>query len=82
MSSLYLNLRALPAYRKIQKISDARKICRNIPKIQTKRPNLRAFRQKDANGIAKSEDPDRTVLHYLSRPIFPKLMIITVFCGA
>ena len=26
----------------------------------TKRPNLRAFRQKHANGIANSEDPDQT----------------------
>ena len=26
--------------------------------IQTKRPNLNVFRQKDANGIANSEDPD------------------------
>ena len=25
-----------------------------------KRPNLRVFRQKDANGIANSEDPDLT----------------------
>ena len=32
----------------------------NLPKIQTKRPNLRVFRQKDANGIANSEDPDQT----------------------
>ena len=29
-------------------------------KIQTKRPNLRVFHQKDANGIANSEDPDQT----------------------
>ena len=27
---------------------------------QEKRPNLREFRQKDANGIANSEDPDQT----------------------
>ena len=32
----------------------------NLPKIQEKRPNLRVFRQKDANGIANSEDPDQT----------------------
>ena len=31
-----------------------------LPKIQTKRPNLRVFRQKDANVIANSEDPDQT----------------------
>ena len=48
-------------------------------KIQTKRPNLRVFCQKDTNGIANSEDPDQTVplqsdlgLHCLSRPICPK----------
>ena len=32
----------------------------NLPKIQEKRPNLRVFRQKDANGITNSEDPDQT----------------------
>ena len=48
------------AYCKVPKFSDAGKLCCNLPKIQTKRPNLRAFRQKDANGIANSEDPDQT----------------------
>ena len=47
-------------YRKVPKFSDARKLCCNLPKIQTKRPNLRVFRHKDANGIAKSENPDQT----------------------
>ena len=47
-------------YRKIPKFLDARKLCCNLPKIQTKRPNLRVFHQKDANGIANSEDPDQT----------------------
>ena len=47
-------------YRKVPKFSDARKICCNLPKIQTKRPNLRVFHQKAANGIANSEDPDQT----------------------
>ena len=32
----------------------------NLPKIQIKRPNLRIVCQKDANGIANSEDPDQT----------------------
>ena len=32
----------------------------NLPEIQTKRPNLGIFHQKDANGIANSEDPDQT----------------------
>ena len=35
-------------------------ICCNSPKIQTKRPNLKVFCQKHANGIANSEDPDQT----------------------
>ena len=33
-----------------------KKLCCNLPKIQTKRPNLRVFNQKDVNGIANSED--------------------------
>ena len=56
----------------------------NLPKIQIKRPNLGVFRQKDANGIANSEDPDQTAplgaveeqsdlgLHCLLRPVCPK----------
>ena len=47
-------------YRKVPKFSDARKLCCNQPKIQTERPNLRVFPQKDANGTANSEDPDQT----------------------
>ena len=47
-------------YRKVTKFSDARKLRCNLPKIQTKRPNHRVFRQEDANGIEKSEDPDHT----------------------
>ena len=52
----------LDHYRKIPKFSDARKFCFNLPKTQTKRPNLRVFCQKDAIGIdeANSEDPDQT----------------------
>ena len=46
--------------RKVPKFSDARKLCCNLPKIQTKSPNFRVFRQKDANGIANREDPDQT----------------------
>ena len=41
--------------------------CCNLPKIQTKRPNLREFCQKDANGIANSEDPDQTAQTCLSK---------------
>ena len=47
-------------YRKVPKFSDARKLRCNLPKIQTKWPNLSIFPQKDANGIANSEDPDQT----------------------
>ena len=37
-----------------------KKLCCNLPKIQTKKPNLSVFCQNDANGIANSEDPDQT----------------------
>ena len=47
-------------YATIPKFSDARTLCCNLPKIRTKRPNLRVFSQKDANGIANSEDTDQT----------------------
>ena len=48
-------------YRKVPKFSNARKLCCNLPKIQEKRPNLRVFHQRDANGIAmSSENTDQT----------------------
>ena len=47
-------------YRKVPKFWDARKLCCYLPKIQTKGANLRVFHQKDAKGIANSEDPDQT----------------------
>ena len=47
-------------YCKAPKFLDAKKHCCNLPKIQTKRPNLRVFCYDDANGIANSEDPDQT----------------------
>ena len=50
----------LSHYRKVLKFSDTRKLCCNLPKIQTKRPNLRVCFQKDANLIANSVDPDQT----------------------
>ena len=45
---------------KIPKFSDVSKLCGNLPKNLEKRPNLRVFRQKDANEIANSEVPDQT----------------------
>ena len=48
------------SYRKVPEFSDTRKLCYNLPKIQTKRQNLLIFRLKDANGIANNEDPDQT----------------------
>ena len=65
--SVQLCWRTGKIYHKVPKFSDARKLCFNLPKIQTKSPNPTVFRQKDANGIANSEDPDR-----LPRPIGPK----------
>ena len=48
------------SYRKVPKFSDARSLCCNLPKIQTKRPNPIVFSQEDANGKANREDPDQT----------------------
>ena len=50
----------LPVYHKVPKFSDARKLCCNLPKIQTNKQNLSIFRQKYTGGIANSEDPDQT----------------------
>ena len=47
-------------YCKVPKFSDARRLCCNLPKIQTKRPNIRVFLLNDANGIENSKDPDQT----------------------
>ena len=47
-------------YRLVPKFSDARKLCCNLPKIQTTGPNLSVFRQKDTDRIAYSGDPDQT----------------------
>ena len=64
-------------YRKAPKFLDVRKLCCNLPKIQIKKPNLRVFCQKDANGIANSVDTGAKEqsdlgLHCLPRPICPK----------
>ena len=50
----------------VPKFSDTRKLCCNLPKIQTKSPNLRVFSQEDDNGIANSEDRDQTAQTHLS----------------
>ena len=47
-------------YHKIHKFSDTKTFCCKLPKIQTKRPNLRLFCQNCAKWIANSEDPDQT----------------------
>ena len=39
-----------------------KKLCCNLPIIQTKRPNLRVFCQNDACDIANIEDPDQTAM--------------------
>ena len=63
-------------YRKVPKFSDTRNLCCKLSRTQRKRPNLKVFCQKHANGIANSEDPDQTApLGYLS---VRKLRIITV----
>ena len=47
-------------YCKVPEVLDPRKLCCNLPKIQTKRPNRRVFPQNDANETANNEDPDQT----------------------
>ena len=64
-------------YCNFPKFSDTKKLCCNLPKIQTKRPKIRVFYQNDANGIANIEDPDQTAplglgLHCLPIPVCPK----------
>ena len=69
-------------YRKVPKFSDAKILCCNLSKIQRKRPNHGVFCLNNANGIAKSEDPDQISprrqsdlgLHCLPRPICPKTL--------
>ena len=68
-------------YRKVPKFLNARKLCHTLPNIQTKSPNLRVFCQKDADGIANSED-SRSSLNWVCT-VCPdlsvrKLRIITV----
>ena len=69
-------------YRKVLKFSDAKKLCCNQPEIQTKRPNLRVFHQKDANGKQTVKTLIRLLLkeqsdlglHCLPRPVCPKTL--------
>ena len=49
-------------YRKAPNFLEAKKLCCNLPKIQTKRQKLRVLCQNDANGITNSEDPDQLLL--------------------
>ena len=55
-----LQLTTNSKYHKVPKFLDTKNICYNVPKIHTKRPNLKGILSKDANGIANSEDPDQT----------------------
>ena len=48
------------AYRKVPKFSDSRKLRCILPKIRTKSPNLRVFRQEECQWKANSKDPDQT----------------------
>ena len=47
-------------YYKVPKFLDVRNLCCNLPKIQTKRPNIKSIFSQHANGIANIEDPDQT----------------------
>ena len=56
----YIKIGLSHTYCKVPKFSDTKKLCCNLPKIQTKSLNLRVYSQEYANGIANSEDPDQT----------------------
>ena len=62
LDSFFEGSQLVLTYHNVPKFSDARKLCCNLPKIQTERPNLRVvfFCQNDANDIANSENPDQT----------------------
>ena len=53
---------AKPLFSSFRMITAKYSSVRNLPKIQTKTPNLKVFYQKHANGIANSKDPDQTLL--------------------
>ena len=68
-----LKVKGQGQYRKVPKFSDVRKLCCNLPKLQTKRQKLyRVFYQNDANVIANSEDLIKSDLSVR------KLRVITV----
>ena len=65
-------------YRKVRKFWEARNGCSNLPKIQTKRPNLKGNLSKCANGIANSEDPDHHQSLIWVCTICSELSVLTV----
>ena len=50
----------MTASHKVSKFSDARNFVVIYLKFKQKGKTLKVFHQKDANGIANSEDPDQT----------------------
>ena len=49
------------SYRKVPKFWNTKNVCSKLPKLQTKRPNLRGFfLENGAKGIANSADPHLT----------------------
>ena len=61
--------RKLAEYCKVPKFSNATLYC-NSPKILTKKPNLKVFCLKHANGIANNENADQSALLVLSSLIW------------
>ena len=58
--SLGLKCSNAVSYRKVPKFLDAKNFAVIYLKFKQRGQNLREFRQKGANGIANSEDPDQT----------------------
>ena len=66
-------LRGNKKYHKFPKYSDTQKICCNHSKIWTMWLYHRVMSPNDADGMANSEDPDKTApLGAVPRPICPK----------
>lgn len=65
-------------YSNVPRFLDERNLCRNLPKIQTKRLNLRVFCQNEANGMANSEALTKFGLYFCRSPVYPKTLISMV----
>ena len=84
-STVLDNQQDIKVYRKVPKFSDPRKLCCNMPKIQTKRVNIRVFRQKDESGSGSDlglhclPGPDLSVQNL--RSLWYTVLILETLCN-